>query len=762
MIALASASMALGAATMFALQPMIGKLLAPWLGSVPAVWTTCMLFFQVVLLGGYIYVHWLTKRFSLRNQFLIHGALVAMSLFSLPLGLPAFMTSNIPEAGFHAQWIFITLSLCVGAPAFVLASTAPLVQAWFGKTTHKLASNPYPLYVASNAGSLIGLLSYPFLIEPNLTLTTQRITWSLSWLSYVVLLGIVALQCWRYRKHTINFEGPPQPASDSMDETSEVRFNIGISQKLKWLALSFVPSSLLLGITSHITTDIAAMPMLWTIPLAIYLMSWTFSFADYAPWLHRGIQWIAPLAAIAAAFVWSANFLEQIRLVLLVNMTALLTICWSLHRKLYESRPESTRLTSFYIAIALGGALGGIFNALIAPMVFSGFAEYPIALAMSFLLLPGIKSFTVTNHSNSKLAFLWQQGVIVAIIVLCTTALSKHAHQSIRWDVWSFDNLSSRLGWTTDQLEKWAEFALPLIPAVLLFGRPKLQAAAIGAALFVGGWINQSSNVIFRERSFFGVLSVREYNHHGLVHSLVHGGIMHGEQWMSDEGDRFEARSYYHKDGPLGDVMDIMARKKDTYSTAAIGLGTGSVAAYGQSNRPITFFEIDSAVETIARNKRYFTYVSDCLDRGCPLEVRIGDARVTMAKSDDLFDLIVVDAFSSDSIPLHLITKEAIDGWLRHLHPDGVVAYHVSNRYIDLSPVLGNAAAAVGVSAYQRYEVHGDKDVGHSGSNWVILVADPIVARWFVSDPDWSEVPTRPEIPVWTDDFASVLPVIRF
>jgi hypothetical protein len=443
-------------------------------------------------------------------------------------------------------------------------------------------------------------------------------------------------------------------------------------------------------------------------------------------------------------------------------MTALLTICWSLHRKLYESRPESTRLTSFYIAIALGGALGGIFNALIAPMVFSGFAEYPIALAMSFLLLPGIKSFTVTNHSNSKLAFLWQQGAIVAIIVLCTTALSKHSHQSIRWDVWSFDSLSSRIGWTTEQLEKWAEFSLPLIPAILLFGRPKLQAAAIGAALFVGGWINQSSNVIVRERSFFGVLSVREYNHHGLVHSLVHGGIMHGEQWISEEGDRFEARSYYHKDGPLGDIMDIMARKRDTYSTAAIGLGTGSVAAYGQSNRPITFFEIDAAVESLARNKNYFTYVADCLDRGGPIEVRIGDARVTMSKSDDLFDLIVVDAFSSDAIPLHLITKEAIDGWFRHLHPNGIVAFHVSNRYIDLSPVLGNAAAEMGVSAYQRVDLHGDQTVGRSGSNWVVLVSDPIVARWFASDPEWNEVLTRPEIPVWTDDFASVLPVIRF
>ncbi len=721
-----------------------------------------MLFFQILLLGGYIYVHWLTNRFSLRAQLIIHGGVVAISLFALPIGLPRFMTSQIPESGFHGLWIFGTLLFAVGAPAFVLAATAPLIQAWFGATTHRLSSNPYPLYVASNAGSLIGLISYPFFIEPNLTLTTQRIAWSLSWLSYVMLLGMVGLQCWRHRREAMNSESPLPRKSDFTDHACGINLPIDLSQKLKWLALSFVPSSLLLGLTSHITTDIAAMPLLWTIPLAIYLLSWTLGFADYAPWLHRCIHWVAPFFAIAATFAWSANFMEHIRWVLLVNMAALLTICWSLHRQLYELRPAPNRLTSFYIVIALGGTLGGIFNALVAPSVFSGFAEYPLVLAFSFLFFPGIPSLALVHQSGGKFAWFWQQGAIAAIVVLCATALSKHAHQSIQWNVWSFDHLSSRLGWTSEQVQKWAEYSLPLIPAILLFGRPKLQAVAVGTALFVGGWINQSSNIILRERSFFGVLSVREYNHHGLVHSLVHGGILHGEQWLADEKVRLEARSYYHKDGPLGDVMDIMARKKDAYSTAAIGLGTGSVAAYGQSNRPITFFEIDAAVEAIARNKNYFTYVSDCLDRGCSLEVRIGDARVTMGKSDDLFDLIVVDAFSSDSIPLHLITKEAVDGWFRHLHPDGVVAFHVSNRYIDLRPVLGNAAAEIGVSAYERVDTHGDKERGRGGSHWIVLIADPSVARWFASYPEWSEVPTHPEIPVWTDDFASVLPVIRF
>jgi hypothetical protein len=754
--------MALGAATMFALQPMIGKLLAPWLGSVPAVWTTCMLFFQIILLGGYIYVHWLTQRFSLRTQLLIHGALVVLSLFALPLRLPQFMTGNIPEAGFHSLWIFITLSLAVGVPAFVLSATAPLVQAWFGNTTHKLASNPYPLYVASNAGSLFGLLSYPFLVEPNLTLTAQRMLWSVSWLIYVFMLGIVAVQCLLHRLEAINTPMPPLPESDSTTETSKLDFYGDISQKLKWLALSFVPSSLLLGVTSHITTDIAAMPMLWTIPLAVYLLSWTFSFADYAPWLHRCVQWVAPFAVIVAAFVWSADFLEHIRLLLTVHLTALLTICWSLHRQLYESRPEPARLTTFYIAIALGGALGGFFNALVAPLVFNGFAEYPLALVGALFFLPGVKISAFSSGKSNILLGFWQHAVLVMFVVIGVATLSKYAYQSTRWGEWRFEGLSARIGWTKEQLEKWAEFALPLTPALLLIGRPRFQALAIGTALIVAVWFNHSSNVILRERSFFGVLTIRQYNHSGLVRSLVHGGILHGEQWLSSESDRFEARSYYHKDGPLGDVMDIMSRRLDAFSTAAIGLGTGSVASYGQPRRPITFFEIDSAVEAIARDKNYFTYLSDCFERGGSIDVRIGDARVTMAKSEELFDLIVVDAFSSDSIPLHLLTKEAIDGWFHHLQPHGVIAFHISNRYINLSPILGNAAEGLGVSAFEREDTHGDKAVGRSGSNWIVLTSDPRMARAFASHPDWGEVPTRPDIPVWTDDFASVLPVIRF
>lgn len=762
MLTLASITMALGAATMFALQPMIGKLLAPWLGSVPAVWTTCMLFFQMVLLGGYVYVHILTKLCGMKMQLLVHLAVVVLSVFALPLRLPELMTDNIPESGYHAHWIFATLMIAVGAPAFVLAATAPLVQAWFRATTHKMATNPYPLYIASNTGSLLGLLSYPFVVEPSLTLTTQRFVWSFSWLAYVVLLATVAVLCWRHRKLATPGEGSEAAITGARAPATWSAFAGGLAEKGNWIALSFIPSSLLLGVTSHITTDIAAMPMLWTIPLAIYLLSWTFSFADYAPWLHRMVEKYTPLSVIAVAFVWSAGFLEPIRWLLLVHMVALLMICWSLHRRLYESRPDASRLTSFYISIALGGALGGIFNALIAPQVFSGFAEYPLALVLSLLFLPNIPSFGDSNRSGSLLARVWQQLVIVSLVVISTATLSKYANLSIRWSEWSMEGVSSCLGWTKEQVEKWAEFALPLVPAFLLLGRPKLQALGTCTALIVGIMINHSSNVLLQERSFFGVLTIREYSQNGGMHSLIHGGILHGEQWIGSEGDRLEARSYYHKEGPLGDVMDIMARTKDGFTTAAIGLGTGSVAAYGQANRPIIFFEIDANVEAIARNRYYFTYVSDSVDRGCPLDVRIGDARVTMARSEDVFDLILIDAFSSDAIPLHLITKEAIDVWFRHLKTDGVVAFHVSNRYLDLSPVLGNAAEQLGVAAYQRVDTYGDKTQGRGGSNWIVLTRDPVIMRWFASQPEWTLAPTRPDIPVWTDDFASVLPVFRF
>jgi cyclophilin family peptidyl-prolyl cis-trans isomerase len=763
MVGLASLTMALGAANMFALQPMIGKLLAPWLGSVPAVWTTCMLFFQVTLLGGYVYAHALTQSFKIRNQAVIHGVLLMVSAVALPLSLPGFMTSRIPEEGYHTLWIFATLSLMVGAPALLLSATAPLVQAWFGATTHRFASNPYPLYVASNLGSLAGLISYPFLIEPNLSLTVQRMLWSCSWVVYALMIGGVSFVCYRNRRQRgldapatgAEFTTMPEPKSPTG------RFGSWLPG-WKWVVLSFIPSSLLLGVTNHIATDIAAMPMLWTIPLAIYLLSWTFSFTDRFGRLHGWIQRIAPLGAIVALFLWAADFHEQIRWVLAGHMLGLLWICWGMHRMLYEGRPGASKLTAFYIAIAFGGALGGIFNALIAPMIFNGFAEYPIALVASLLFLPGVRGFEASASPSRRLFALWQTLVVWALVVICTAALSRYAFLSVRYRVWDIPSIAARIGWTTDQVEKWAEFAIPLIPAFLLFGRPRLQMAATFTALLVGVSINLSTNILLRERSFFGVVTVREYRNDGLLHSLIHGGIMHGEQWFNNHEDRLEARSYYHKDGPLGDVMDILSQRKGAFSTAAIGLGTGSVAAYGQSHRPITFFEIDAAVEAIARNPKYFTYLTDAMQRGCPLEVRIGDARVTMAKSTEWFDLMVIDAFSSDSIPLHLITLEAIDGWFGRLHTDGVIAFHISNRYIDLTPVLANAAEAMGVAAFQREDILGDAAQGRGGSNWIVFTSNSDTANWFRTRPEWKPISTRPDLPVWTDDFASVLPVFRF
>lgn len=759
MVGLAVLAMALGSATMFAVQPMIGKLLAPWLGSVPAVWTTCLLFFQVVLLAGYAYVHWLTKARSMRRQLLLHGTLIVAAALTLPLRLPEWMMNHIPANAFHSIWIFATLILAVGGPAFVLATTAPLIQAWFGSTNHRLASNPYPLYIASNSGSLLGLLSYPFIVEPTLTLSAQRTLWSICWLVYIGLLLVVALLCWQQRRETgPSFLPPPRP----QDHTACRRKESNLGEKLRWIGLSFVPSSLLLGVTSHLTMDIAAMPLLWTIPLALYLFSWTVSFTDVAPELHRAIRWTTPLAVITAVFLWSANFHDQTRLVLTLHLIAFFLICWSMHRKLYESRPERTQLTSFYMAIASGGAFGGLFNAIVAPAIFSGLAEYPLALVASLLFLPGVPIFKSKIAGLSTPFGLWQQGVILVLVVVCTAVLSKYAQHCILWKIWDLSPIATHLAWTVEQVAKWAEYSLPLIPALLLFGRPRLQAIAIVTALLVGSWLKDSSDILLRERSFFGVLTVLRSSNHGTTHNLIHGGILHGEQWRSSSDDRLEPRSYYHKEGPLGDVMDILASHKDSFHIAAVGLGTGSVAAYGQPNRPITFFEIDRIVEAIARNPNYFSYVNDCLQRGGPVDVRIGDARVTMAKTKEVFDVIVVDAFSSDSIPLHLITREAIDVWFHHLKSDGVIAFHISNRYIELAPVLGNAAVAFGVNSLIREDIEGDPVKGRGASYWVVLTASPESASWFAQREGWSACPGRPSLDVWTDEYASILPVLKF
>jgi len=782
---------------MFSLQPMLGKLIAPTLGSVPAVWTTCMLFFQGILLAGYLYAHLAARVGDLRKRVLLHGLITIAAFAALPPMIPEWIMAHVPSSGSPIPWLLLALAVTAGIPAFVLAASAPVLQSWFADTRHRLAADPYPLYSASNLGSIIGLASYPFLIEPNLGLAAQRSFWTVGYILYAVAVAIAGVCAIRMqserakRPHEDELErwttssadtsgsaAFDQPARFAERDTTDDPWSVDIDafsergvsnaerrmvQRLGWMCTAMVPTSLLLGVTTHITTDIAAMPLMWTMPLLAYLLSWILAFSTRGDGLHRAIIRISPMAAIAAAILYAAEFREAMGLVIGAHVLALFVLSWALHRGLFLKRPDNTRLTDFYLWIAIGGVVGGIFNAIIAPLVFSGIAEYGVALvaamALTFFARRAIDQNS-TQPSATQSSF-GDSVAIAALGIAGSAAIAVLAHQSVTWQIWTFAGVAGFLGWTTEQVGKWVEFGLPMLPVLLLWQRQRTQVAAFALVLFLMAAIHPASSNIMRTRSFFGVLTVREYEDTYLLHSLVHGGILHGEQRMDTLTDRLEPRSYYHREGPLGDVIRNAEARKDRLRIAAIGLGTGSIAAYGQAEHHITFFEIDADVEKIARDTRYFTYLDDCIRRGCHVDVTLGDARRSLEQSRDLFDVIVVDAFSSDAIPLHLITREAIRVWFDRLELDGIVAFHVSNRYVDLLPVLANAAADAGIIALHRDDLGGDKDSGRGGSSWVVLTSDHDVAGALADLGTWVRPEKNQDIPVWTDDYASVWKVFR-
>ena len=670
----------LSAFLLFQVQPMIGRYLLPWFGGSPTVWTTCLLFFQVLLLAGYAYAHWLGSRANVRMQGSVHIALLAISLLFLPItprvGLWKPGSSADPSAS-----ILLVLTATVAGPYFLLSATGPLLQRWFH--LNEPDRSPWRLYALSNLGSFAALISYPFLVEPFVRLHAQVLAWSAVYASFVVLCGWTA---WRMRAANAHF-GPVELETSERPTAWTMLF---------WLALAMCGSILLLATTNQISQDIAVNPFLWVASLSVYLLTFILAFQSEAFYRRALFAIAAGILAPIACVVPSASVSMSIANQLWLYLAAQFVACMVCHGELARSRPSPKYLTTFYLTIAGGGALGGVFVALAAPRVFTEFSEYPIGLAAACLL-----------------GFIgW----------LRTGALA----------LWTRRNFAVRL----PLMALLVGGITSVIAAVMLANLPSLASA----------------------RNFYGILRISEHtDRNGPLRELRHGTIRHGFQYLN-EPQRSWPTTYYGPHSGAGTVLTALDRPDR--NIAIVGLGAGTLAAWGRLGDTFRFYEINPDVEAMSR--KWFTYLKDSAAR---TEVVLGDARVELERELEAghmhdFDAIAVDAFSSDAIPLHLLTAECGDIYQRRLKPGGILLLHISNRALNLEPVARGLAEHLGWQAFLL--VSGDNPAtGESSSHWVLITNNAgFLARGGIAR-DGSPWTNRPPF-LWTDDFASLWHVLKF
>jgi spermidine synthase len=662
---------------------MMGRYILPWFGGGPAVWTTCLLFFQICLLAGYAYAHWLGSRSNVRFHTILHIALLAASLLLLPIAPRADLWKTI-GAGDPTFRIMILLTVSVGGPYILLSATAPLLQRWY--TMGEAGQTPWRLYALSNLGSFLALLAYPFLFEPFLRLYTQGWIWSSS---YVLFAAACATAAWRIRS-----AGSPAVVDDRKLQEAPARPRI--TDAIFWLLLAACGSALLMATTNQISEDIAVSPFLWVAALAVYLLTFVLTFESDRLYRRTPFAIAAGIVAPVACVLPSVSISVPLQLQLVLYLVAQFILCMLCHGELARSRPAPRYLTTFYFTLAAGGALGGAFVALIAPRVFSEFSEFPIGLALACLL--------------------------------------------------------GFIGWVrTGALQQWnrgdLSFRLPFM-ALLIGGLTGLVAAGSSA----------KQGAVATVRNFYGILRVMDLpGDHGAFRELQHGRIRHGMEFLAS--DRLNSPTSYY--GPhSGVAIALNALDGPHRRVGVVGLGAGTLAAWGHSGDTFRFYEINPAVEPIARS--WFSFLARSAAR---TQVVLGDARVELERelasghSHD-FDLIAVDAFSSDSIPVHLLTAECADVYRSRLAPGGVLALHISNRVLNLDPIARGMAQHLGWTAVPIFAPD-NPSIGESTSRWVLMAADAAFLQRAGIAQRTSQWTDRAPI-VWTDDFSSLWHVLNF
>ena len=728
---------------LFLVEPMVAKMVLPLVGGTSAVWATSVLFFQSVLLIGYGYSHWLAMRLQWRWQALAHGVLLLAPLLVLPIHLiPGW---NPPTTGSPALWLVLLLSVTVGLPFLVLSTTSPLIQHWFSRTGHPHSQDPYFLYRASNIGSALGLLSYPALIEPHLGLHAQADLWRAGYIGFLVLSVLCLLAVAWSRSVGVPSTAPPAPPRPLAGEGA-----ITWRRRLRWVLLAAVPSTWMLAVTSYFTTVIRPIPLLWVIPLALYLFSFAVVFARKPLvsryWLNR----LFPFYALPLLGMVLLGGSGPLYLLALLHFGAFFLGALLCHGELAADRPSATHLTEFYWWLAVGGATGGLLTALVAPLVFNDFLEYPLAIIGAALLRPALVR---AGNSRSRVADFWLPGAMLAGLLVVVGLMS------VTGVLGRLNQVPLTSATTaSDLLRVLVVFAIPAAIAAAFSWRPIRFGLATAAMLLLALLPLGSQLVIFQQRDFYGVHKVVT-DSAGTRHSLIDGGTIHGIQLL-DPQKRDLPASYYSTSGPVGDLFATEQSVDASWSVAVIGLGAGAMACYAQPHQTWTFYEIDPVVAQIARNPSLFTFLRDCTPKA---GIVLGDGRLTMARAPDhSYDLIVLDAFGSDSVPVHLITREAIQMYLSKLRPGGVLLFNISNKYVDLASVLAGEAANLSLVGYQRSDTAVTADQAAAGkfpSAWLVMAPTAENLGDLPTQGDWHGLRANPQLPVWTDDFSDVLTV---
>ena len=719
-----AASVFVSAALLFSIQPIVAKLLLPLLGGTPAVWNTCMLFFQITLLLGYLYVFFVS-RWNFRAQLALQMSIFILAFVSLPIQLTPSWTESVPATGNPSIWLLGCLIALVGLPFFIISTNGPLLQKWFCESRLASEVEPYVLYSVSNAGSMLALLLYPVLLERYLSLQLQTQLWSGLYILLVLLVAGCALVLWRARAIDRAVQTNAEP--DNAETIGEKPIN---RQRLQWVALAFVPSTLMYGVTSYISTDIAAVPLIWVIPLALYLLTLVIAFARRQPIPLRIARATLKLATVGILLIYIPGLFPRANSLILIHLLYFVLVALVFHVELANRKPAARYLADFYIWLCVGGALGGVFNCLIAPTVFRSIVEYPFAIALACLLLP-----RGTQEEKSELS--WFDFGFPACMFLLTLGLGFSSHRIIPLYV------NGML------VAMFIPFTISyfLQPRSFSFG-----LAVVAVVAGAGVLLTVNNDVMLASRNFFGVIRVID---EGNTRMIKHGVIDHGRQ-STDPRKRCEPISYYHREGPLGAVFASFEGRTKQTNVAMIGLGAGATAAYSRPNHHWTFYEINPAVIAVARDSGYFTYLNECAQ--APVDIVVGDARLKLKEAPDgHYDLIVLDAFSSDSIPVHLLTQQALDLYLAKLAPGGLVAFHISNRYLDLGPVIAALANSRGLSGIDLQYLKTNEAPIKFPSRWIVLTSDASEFASLAKLPDARTLSGNANSDVWTDDYSNIL-----
>ncbi len=752
----------LSASLLFVIQPMVGKMLLPKLGGAPAVWNTCMLFFQATLLAGYLTAHLLTRHVNLGWQVGLFVSGLGAAFTTLPLSIDPESIGQLVQGADPNSWLIDVLIKRVAPVFFMLSITSPLLQHWFGKIGHPRGNDPYFLYSASNIGSILSLLLFPFFLEVSWGIGELAQGWKWGFGIFIgtaAACGLLSFQC-----ASSNIEAGSNTRTSEAVLVRKQDACITWKRRAYWIVLSLIPSSLMLGVTTYISTDVSSVPLIWIVPLTIYLLTFVFAFAR-KPWFTS--YWLGRVAAllivtITVTVITGGNDPPYVIVPLhLLMFSAVAMFC---HQRLASDRPDSFHLTEFYLCMSIGGVLGGLCNAILAPALFTTIFEYPLMMFLATLFRETRTQDNLRERSPSGLVMFG--GSVFALVL----GLSYAVNQLLS-DAW-LESFSHAFSMSKSQVETLLCFGPPACWLFSQIERKHSFSIGLAAMLLVSVW-NRSTDdrVLHQDRNFYGTLATnRDTLGSQVVLKMVHGNTVHGCQWL-DESKRNVPLTYYGSNSGISQLIHARQSISDRpLRIGAIGLGAGSLAAWCQPGDAIVFYEINPLV--VEHAEKYFHYLKMARANGVQVDVRIGDARLLLESEvrnaeAEPYDLLIVDAFSSDSIPVHLITREAFAIYRQSLTIDGVVSFHISNRFLDLEPVLAALARQADWLGY-RYDfrdISGSKGIdeqsGETASSWVVLARRPANLGELAHNENLQPLQEKSNHRIWTDDYSNLLSVLE-